>query len=154
MDIDKIMKNVKIYNFLIGTDTKKSILLSNDNSLDKAKKELMKKVKPNLKIFKGILITKLKIEKVPPKIIELDKKSKLKLIGGPILIKLSLYKVGKNGNMSLQKTGSNKIFITTKYLNKHKKILEKDIRYIVYAFRNDMLSDALFAVNTIDKIEK
>ena len=144
------------YNFYFVSRNNKIYFLYSSNSLINSKKRLLKTLKQKNKKSGRIIITSLNI--VSKKTYLLNKKSKVKIIGGPIYIKIQEYnlKLTKSKKVYLKKGKSNKVYfpkkyITKKYNSKNKWII-RDTNKVVKKYVNNKLKTSLIAINVINKI--
>ena len=155
MDIKQTIKNIGKYHYLIVIG-KKVATLSNGNDSTKTKKECIDIIKKKIDVLKNKYIVKIVLEKLKKKDIVANNKSKLKSIGGPILIKIRVFQISNNGKLKMNdnEDRNNGLFITEKYLKKHNEIRKKDLHKIAYKIINRKISNNLLTVNIIDKILK
>ena len=155
MNIKDIINNIGKYHYFIVIN-KKIASLSSGNDSTKTKKECINIIKSKLSFLKNKFIVKLTLNKVSKKTLEADMKSKLKSIGGPILIKIRVYQINNKGKLIMNdlEDRNNGLFITSKYLNKHNEIKKKHLHKIAYKAMKGKISNDLLSINTIEKILK
>lgn len=143
------------YNYYYISSTNKIYFLFSNNSLTNIKKKLVKLLKKKKKNKGKIIITSLNI--VSKKQYLLNKKSKIKLIGGPIYVRVKKYEIkNKNKKMYLKNEDNNKVFFPKYYIHKKlsqsNKWLVKDINKIVKKFNSNKLNNSLLGINKINKL--
>jgi len=143
------------YNYYYVSSTNKIYFLFSNNSLTNIKKKLVKLLKKKKKNKGKIIITSLNI--VSKKQYLLNKKSKIKLIGGPIYVRVKKYEIKhKNKKMYLKNEDNNKVFFPKYYIHKKlsqsNKWLVKDINKIVKKFNSNKLNNSLLGINKINKL--
>ena len=155
MSIKDIINNIGKYHYLFVINTKVATL-SNGNDSTKTKKECINIIKSKLSVLKNKFIVKLTLNKISKKTLEGNKKSKLKSVGGPILIKIRVYQINNNGKLIMNdlEDRNSGLFITSKYLDKNQEIKKKHLHKIAYKVINRKIKNDLLTINTIDKILK
>ena len=144
------------YNFYYVSKNNKIYFLYSSNSLINSKKRLLKTLKQKNKKSGRIIITSLNI--VSKKMYLLNKKSKIKIIGGPIYIKIQEYnlKLTKSKKVYFKKGKSNKVYFPKKYISKKynskNKWIIRDTNKVVKKYVNNKLKTSLVAINVINKI--
>ena len=111
------LKNIKMfnkYNYYLYSNNKIYFLFSN-NSLKNSNKKINKLIK-NKKINNCFLIIA-SFNKVSKKVYNLNKKSKLKTIGGPLYIRLTKYRILLKNKIKFVKKIQIK-FVFKKYITK------------------------------------
>ena len=93
---------------------------------------------------------------MPEKTLKASKNSKVKGIGGPILVDIDVFEITPKLTLKISEYEDrfNTLYITDKYLEKNKKINKKHLSKIAVKAFNNKLSKSPVAVNTIDKILK
>ena len=147
----EFMNLVNKYNYYYYDFNKVHLLFSNNN-VNNIKNKIKKIIKKKNITNGEIIITKL--SKVSKKLYNENKNSKLKLIGGPIYIKLQKYTIN---NSFLKKDLNNKVYFPKKYIksklsSKNNKWLIKDINKIVKMFAKNKIKKSLIGINTIQNI--
>lgn len=155
--ITQIIKDIGKYHFLYvykvkNTSKKKVKLFCSDAKLSIAKKSTTDEIKSNLSRYEDKSIIKFIIKKIPKKLLKKNKESKIKSIGGPIEIDISVYQVSEKGKLVMDdhETRNNRIYFTEKFLEKNKKIKPIHLKKIAIKVFNNKLSDGLLSVNTVD----
>jgi hypothetical protein len=141
----------KYYLYIINN--KKSIRLSSSNSKSDLREKALKKIGNKIEKYNGFYLYRVKLMKVPKKEILADSKSKIKVIGGPLVavIEKILINVKKDKTKLTSINGqSNRIYFSEKYLKTHKIIQPDTIDKIVWDWVNNKFNSGLFAVNIID----
>ena len=143
------MLNIKYKYYLIFPNKKYKILAKNNNLrilLKEGKEKILNK--KDKYVDNKMIVLKLTKQK------EVINKSKIKLYTGPIKVEMFSYKVSKRGTIKLdEKSKSNLLFYTQKYLDKNK-INMTDLKKIAKAFYTDKLEKRLLAPKLIDQIKK
>ena len=142
------MINIK-YKYYLVFPNKKYKILSKNNNLRILLKEGKEKIlsKKDKYIDNKMIVLKLTKQK---KVIN---KSKLKLYTGPVKVEMFSYNVTKRGTIKIdEKSKSNLLFYTQKYLDKNK-INISDLKKIAKAFYLDKLEKRLLAPKLIDQIK-
>lgn len=150
----KFVKLFNKYNFYYYNDKKLFFLYSSKDLKDSNNK--LKKFIKKKKISKGyFIISSLNI--TSKKLYQSNKKSELKLIGGPIYVKVQKIKITKiNNKVKLVKKNKNKVYFSKKYIykkyDKKNSWLIKDLNKIVKYFVKNKLKNNLLSVNIFKKI--
>jgi hypothetical protein len=154
MDYKDIIENIGKYHYVLVVG-KKSAILGSDNDNDIAKKEALDKIKLKDGKYEDMYIVKMHISKISTKLLKQNEESKIKVIGGPIKIKIEFNNI-KNGKISklVDYNKNNKLYITDTFLKKNKNITQKIIKLIAAAAYNNKLSTKLFVINKIDNLIK
>lgn len=154
MDYKDIIGKIGKYHYVLVVGKKAGILSSDDSSNDAKKKAIDAIKKKGSKLDKH-LVVRLKLLEISKRLLKSNEESKIKTIGGPIQIDIEFYKIN---DQKLEKLNdylkNNKLFITDDFLLKKKKIGEDIIKLIASAAHNNILSNTLFVLNTIDKLVK
>lgn len=144
------------YNFYYISKNNKIHFLYSSNSLINSKKRILKTLKQKKKKSGKIVITSLNL--VSKKKYMLNKKSKIKIIGGPVYIRIQEYniKLTKMKKIYLKKGNSNKVYFPKKYIikkyNSKNKWIIRDTNKVVKKFINNKLKTSLIAINLINKL--
>lgn len=153
----EMIKQAGKYHFYLVSDSKIGHISHDNNhgdALDSAKAYIKSK---SDKIDKFQLV-KVKLSKVPKKLLHDDKKSKIKTIGGPITIDLVFYDIKNKKIQSRKKSsGTHKnvtVFISEKYISTYETIKKESIKGVVNAAQLGKWSNKLFKINSIDNIEE
>ena len=154
MDYKDIIENAGKYHYVLVVGRKAGIL-SSDNNSSNAKKEGHKKIKDKGDKLEGQLVVRLKISEVSSKLLKSNEESKIKTIGGPILVNIQFNQIKNKKFVKLNDyKNNNKIFITNDFIHKKKKIGEDTIKLIASSAHNNKLSTDLFVINKIDMLIK
>jgi hypothetical protein len=140
MDYKEIIKNTKKFHYFIKNKNK-IIYLSSSNSKSEAKEIALKKLESYIDKLIGKKLFLLKIKEEDP-----TKENELKLIGGHIAFILEHGEIkDKNTIKNINRSFSNKIYLTNKYIKKHINNLIEDYK----TFLPDFLSKR-FDLSIID----
>tara|TARA_B100001287_G_C22464481_1_gene426660 strand:- start:17 stop:484 length:468 start_codon:yes stop_codon:yes gene_type:complete len=155
MSIKEFIDNTHKYHYLIVINKKVATLSSGNNSID-TKKKCLDIIKKKLESLKNMSIVKLTLKKITKKEIDGDKKSSLKSIGGPLLMKINVYEINSKGKLKMNdyEDRNNGLYITDKYLKKNTKISKKNIQKIAYKVINRKINNDFLVINLIEKILK
>jgi hypothetical protein len=129
MDYKEIIKNTNKFHYFIRTQNK-IINLSSSNSKSEAKKIALKKLSSQIDklIGKKLILIKIKQE-------DIINNNNLKLTGGNISLIFEDAKIkDKNTIKNINKSISNKIYLTNKYIKKHKNNLIEDYKFFIPDF--------------------
>ena len=129
MDYKEIIKNTNKFHYFIRTQNK-IIHLSSSNSKSEAKKIALKKLSSQIDklIGKKLILIKIKQE-------DTINNNNLKLTGGNISLIFEDSKIkDKNTIKNINKSISNKIYLTNKYIKKHKNNLIEDYKFFIPDF--------------------
>ena len=129
MDYKEIIKNTNKFHYFIRTQNK-IIHLSSSNSKSEAKKIALKKLSSQIDklIGKKLILIKIKQE-------DTINNNNLKLTGGNISLIFEDGKIkDKNTIKNINKSISNKIYLTNKYIKKHKNNLIEDYKFFIPDF--------------------
>lgn len=92
---------------------------------------------------------------VPKKNYDMEKNSKVKMIGGPIVAVVERVQIIIGNEIKLKNMDSeevnNKIYFSPDYLKKYKTIKPDSIKLIAYKFAHGKFNNGLFAVNAINE---
>ena len=131
MNYKEIIKNTKKFHYFIRNQNK-ILHLSSSNSKSEAKELALKKLSNEIDklIGKNLILIKIKQE-------DITKKNNLKLIGGNIVFILEHGEIkDKNNIKNINNSFSNNIYLTDKYIKKHKDNLIEDYKKILPDFLN------------------
>ena len=143
--------------YLIIVNNKKSILLSSSNSKTDLRKKALDKIDDKIDRYDGLFLYRIKLMKVPKKLILSDSKSKIKVIGGPVvaIIEKILITVKPNNNnkVKLSSIGEQqRIYFSEFYLKNHNyMILDESISKLIWDWVNNKFNPGLFAINIINE---
>lgn len=131
MDYKDVIKNTKKFHYFIRAQNK-TIHLSSSNSKSEAKKLALEKIGSQVDKIIGKNIILIKIKHVDP-----TKDNDLKLIGGHIVFILEYGKIkDKNTIKNIKNSFGNNIYLTNKYIKKHKDNLLEDYKKFLPDFLN------------------
>lgn len=143
------------YNYFYVNEKGKIYFLFTNNSLLNIKKKLVNILRKKNKNKGFIIITSLNI--VSKKQYLQNKKSKIKLLGGPIYLKLLKYEIifSKKKHI-LKRKDKNKVYFPKTYISKKlspsNKWLIKDTHKVVKKFIKNKLNKSLLSINKINRI--
>ena len=154
----KIIKKIKPYHFLVISGNKAAVIGSGFKTSE-AKAEAENLIKSKKGKFEDLLIVKLKIAKMPEKLMKLEqkyiKKGTVKTIGGPIEIILEFGEIKKDKIKKINDLRNNKLFIDEKFLKKNNyEITKRNLKTITVKAKNNKLSKKLYVLNKASKILK
>ena len=158
---NNILKNIDKYYFVAAFGNTKSGLLSSSRSKSEAKNVAIKDVETrfNLEKLDKLRMFLLTIRKVTKEEKEKHEKSRISLIGGPLVIIIEEYKIiNNNGKLSFKNlkeslSNRNKIFVDENYLKKYDYIDKKLITNLGFKYSVKNIAGA-FAINTLTKYNK
>ena len=151
LKISQILENTSKYYYYIYSDKKNEIIKEYLNNLPST---FYKTVK-----LTNITIIKVTIKPIKKKEYILDKKSPIKVLGGPIYGMVSTYKYKDKKLEKLKTKIKNKVYFPKKYIikkwidGKIQSIFLKESKKIALAYMNGKINQQLFYINTIDSIE-
>lgn len=152
-----MIRQVGKYHFYLVSDSKIGNIAFDNNYSDAlaGAKAYIKSKSDKIDKFQ---LVKVKLSKVSKKILQDDKKSKIKTIGGPIKIDLVFYDI-KNKKIKSRKTSSGThknvtVFISDKYILTYGRIKKETIKDIINTAQLGKWSNNLFKINSVDNIEK
>jgi hypothetical protein len=96
----------------------------------------------------------IKLKTITKKLYKLEKKSPVKISGGPLYAEVNVYSIIDGKIVKEKSKSKNKIYFPKKYLKKildkdFCKIIKKDILKICKAYMEDKINQGLIAINTI-----
>ena len=143
------------YNYFYISEKGKIYFLFSNNNLSNIKKKLVNILRKKNKKNGFVIITSLNI--VSKKQYLQNKKSKIKLLGGPIYLKLLKYEIVLlKKKYILKRKDKNKVYFPKKYISKNlspsNKWLIKDTNKVVKKFVKNKLNNSLLSINKINKI--
>lgn len=158
---NNILKNIDKYYFVAAFGNTKSGLLSSSRSKSEAKNVAIKDVETrfNLEKLDKLRMFLLTIRKVTKEEKEKHEKSRISLIGGPLVIIIEEYKIiNNNGKLSFKNlkeslSNRNKIFVDENYLKKYDYVDKKLITNLGFKYSVKNIAGA-FAINTLTKYNK
>ena len=156
-----VLKHLDKY-YIYAVSSKKPILLASSNSKTKLREQTLDKLELKNNIpqkmadkYDGIYLFRIKLMKVPKKEINSDKKSEIKMIGGPIVAIIERIQINIKDKAKLKSIDNdsvnNKIYISSVYLKKYETIKSDTIDKIAFDFAHKKFNAGLFAVNTINE---
>ena len=131
MNYKEIIKNTKKFHYFIRNQNK-TLHLSSSNSKSEAKELALKKLDTEIDklIGKNLILIKIKQK-------DITKENNLKLIGGNIAFILEHGEIkDKNTIKNINNSFSNNIYLTDKYIKKHKDNLIEDYKKFLPDFLN------------------
>jgi hypothetical protein len=141
--------------YLYIVNNKKSILLSSSDSKTELREKALEKIGNKITQYDGLYLYRVKLMKVPKKEIENDSKSKIKVIGGPLvaIIEKIQIKVKKDETKLTSVNGkTNRVYFSEKYLkNNDKKVHIDTINKMIWNWVHEKFNKGLFAVNIINE---
>jgi len=156
VEVKKIFFNLymdKYYLYIVNN--KKSILLSSSDSKTELREKGLKNIGDKIEKYNGLYLYRVKIMKVPKKDLNTEEGSKIKFIGGPWVAIIERILIDYNNRRTKLKSvdahGNTRIYFSEKYFKKHDSIQQESINNLIFDFVHKKFSDALFAINTIDK---
>jgi hypothetical protein len=125
----------------------------NTNKQIKGYKSFSEKQTISIKNKEKLVLIKLKT--LSKKMYIKEKKSPIKVTGGPLYADVNVYSIFDGKIVKEKKKFKNKVYFTKKYIKKileidFCKIIKKDILKICNNYINNKLNQGLFAINTID----
>lgn len=166
--MSNILEQIDKY-YLYAISNKKSILLSSSDSKTDLRDIAIKKLelvpdklaknqilpKNLIDKYNGLYLYRIKLMKVPKKLMENNKKSNIKMVGGPIVAIIERVQININNKVKLKSmddtTVNNKIYFSPTYLKKYETIKSDTIDKIAFNYAHDKFNSGLFAVNTINE---
>ena len=149
-----IIKDSSKYHLFI-VNSQKSILLSSSNSKTELRDKGLEKIGDKINKYNGNFLYRVKLVKISKKELELENKSKIKTIGGPVVAIIEkvqiIVKPHRVQLKSVGGEGNNEIYFTEKYLTINNLIQIDRIKEIVYKYVHKMLKNKAFSVNVINK---
>jgi len=152
--------------YLYMVNNKKAILLSSSNSKTKLREKALEKIGDKIEKYHNLHLYRVKLMKVPKKEVASESKSKVKVIGGPLvaIIEKILINVSKHNSSSTKTftqcikttlksidSKTNKIYFSKKYLKKHDKIVNVEtLNKMIWDWVHKKFNQGLFAVNVIN----
>ena len=131
MDYKEIIKNTKKFHYFIRTQNK-TVHLSSSNSKSEAKELALKKIGSQIDKIIGKNLILIKIKQEDPTI-----KNDLKLIGGHIAFVLEHGTIKNRDTIkNINNSFGNNIYLTDKYIKKHKDNLIEDYKKFIPNFLN------------------
>jgi hypothetical protein len=141
--------------YLYIVNNKKSILLANSNSKTKLREKSLEKIGDKIEKYNGLYLYRVKIMKVSKKDLNTEKGSEIKFIGGPWVAIIERILIDYNNRRTKLKSvdahGNTRIYFSKKYFKKYDSIQQESINNLIFNYVHKKFSDALFAINTIDK---
>ena len=108
----------------------------------------------NISIKNKEKLVLIKLKTITKKLYKLEKKSPIKISGGPLYAQVNVYSIIDGKIVKEKSKSKNKIYFPKKYLKKildkdFCKIIKKDILKICKAYMEDKINQGLIAINTI-----
>lgn len=153
--LSELLKDVKIYYYFIYSKNNKKVkyLFSSNKRTD---------IKKKIKFSDNKILIQVSLKRVSKKKYNLNKKSPIKTIGGPLYCQIKEYEISNINNKirlkNIKSNVKNKVYFSKSYLLKKSKISNKkwiknDINKVVKAFVNKKLNNKLLAINLVHKIK-
>lgn len=149
MDYKEIVNNAKKYHYYVVT-TNITSCVSSSNSKSEARKLALEKLKPNIDNLIGKKLVFVKIKSVAKEFEKQKTSDELKIIGGPILFKFErgiIQSVDKISN--IRTGGNNEVYLSDKYIKKHKDNVAFDLKKLVRDFVTEKLNQGLLAMTIL-----
>lgn len=141
INLKEIINNCKKYHYI----------KYKDNDIKSYKSFSEKQNNISIKNKEKIVLIKLKT--ITKKLYKLEKKSPIKITGGPLYAEVNVYSIVDGKIVKEKSKSKNKIYFPKKYLKKIEKNLchsiEKDILKICKYYMEDKIKQGLIAINTI-----
>jgi len=141
--------------YLYIVNNKKSILLSSSDSKIELREKGLENIGDKIEKYNGLYLYRVKIMKVPKKDLEKEEGRTIKLIGGPWVAIIERILIDHNNRRTKLKSvdahGNTRIYFSEKYFKKYDTIQQDSINNLIFDFVHKKFSDALFAINTVDK---
>ena len=152
--LSELLKDVKLYYYFIYSKNNRKIryLFSSNKKTD---------IKKKIKFSNNKILIKVSLKRLSKKKYNLNKKSPIKTIGGPLYCQIKEYKITNINNKirlkNIKSNVKNKVYFSKSYLIKKSKVsskkwIKKDINKVVKAFVNNKLNNKLLAINLVHKI--
>ena len=140
---------------IINNCNKYHYIYINNNKPTKYKSYPEKKNNISIKNKDKLVLIKLKT--ITKKLYKLEKKSPIKVSGGPLYAEVNVYSIVDGKIVKEKSKSKNKIYFPKKYIKKILdkdlcKIIKKDILKICKAYMEDKLKQGLIAINTITNL--
>jgi len=131
MDYKEIVNKAKKYHYYITT-TNRIAFLSASNKKSEAKKLALEKLRPNITNLINKKLVLVKIKSVAKAFEKQKTSGELKIIGGPILLKFDRGLIKSENKISnFKEGGNNEIYLSNKYIKKHKDNIAFDLKKLV-----------------------
>jgi hypothetical protein len=141
--------------YLYIVNSKKSILLSRSDSKTELREKGLENIGNKIEKYNGLYLYRVKIMKVPKKELTKEEDRTIKLIGGPWVAIIERILIDYNNRRTKLKSvdahGNTRIYFSEKYFKKYNSIQQDSINNLIFNFVHKKFSDALFAINTVDK---
>jgi len=141
--------------YLYIVNTKKSILLSSSDSKTELREKGLETIGDKIDKYNGLYLYRVKIMKVHKKDFEKEEGSKIKFIGGPWVAIIERILIDHNNKRTKLKSvdvhKNTRIYFSEKYFKKYDSIQQESIDNLIFNHVHKKFSDALFAINTVDK---
>ena len=141
--------------YLYIVNTKKSILLSSSDSKTELRKNGLEKIGDKIEKYNGLYLYRVKIMKVTKKDLEKEEGRTIKFIGGPWVAIIERILIDHNNRRTKLKSvdvhKNTRIYFSQKYFKKYDSIQQESIDNLIFNHVHKKFSDALFAINTVDK---
>jgi len=141
--------------YLYIVNTKKSILLSSSDSKTELREKGLKTVGDKIEKYNGLYLYRVKIMKVLKKELLKEENRTIKLIGGPWVAIIERILIDHNNRRTKLKSvdvhKNTRIYFSEKYFKKYDSIQQESIDNLIFNYVHKKFSDALFAINSVDK---
>jgi hypothetical protein len=149
MDYKEIVINAKKYHYYITT-TNRIAFLSSSNNKSEAKKLALEKLEPNIDNLIGKKLIIVKIKSVANEFEKQKTSGELKIIGGPILLKFERGLIkSANKITNFKEGGNNEIYLSDKYIKKHKDNIAFDLKKLVKDVMTEKINQGVLAMNIL-----
>ena len=154
----KIIKKLKPYHFVLISGNKAAVIGSG-LKMSEAKDEAEKFIKSKKGKFEDLLIAKVKLKKIDPKLVKVDrqqvKEGHKETITAAIEIIIEFGEIKKDKIKRLNDLRNNKVFFDEKFLKKNNyQITKKNLKTLVVKAKNNKLSTKYLVLNNASKFLK
>ncbi len=149
MDYKEIVSKAKKYHYYAVSRTTFAFL-SSSNKKTEAKKLALIKLKPNINNLIGKKLVVVKIKSVAKAFEKQKTSGELKIIGGPILLKFERGLIKSANKISnFVEMGNDEIFLSDKYIKKHKDNIAFDLKKLVRDVMTEKIHQGLLAMTIL-----
>lgn len=159
--MSEILKQLDKY-YIYAVSNKKPILLASSDSKTTLRTIALDKLELNPDMpkervdkYNGVYLFRIKLMKVPKKDFQVEEKSNIKMIGGPIVAVVEKVQINIGEKVKLKSidedSTNNKVYFSPVYLKKYETIKSDSIDKIAFNFAHKKFNSGLFAVNTINE---
>ena len=150
MKLSDIVKSIGKYHYFYSNQSK-TILLSSNSSKTEARKEALGKLNPDIDKLIGKHLYLLTLKKIPKKSLEDQKKTVLKIYGGPLVAVIDTILIKSENKLKNIGSGdNNKVYFKQKFLDENT-LSKTDIKTIVMNYYLKKLKQGLFHINIYSK---